>query len=67
MIQARLTEELGDVPKTDVDRLLNVRRVTGLNICFYQLLITDLTCPLSFQECCKSHAGMWYLKGTIQS
>uniref|UniRef100_A0A3Q1H9G6 DNA-directed RNA polymerase III subunit RPC5 C-terminal domain-containing protein n=1 Tax=Anabas testudineus TaxID=64144 RepID=A0A3Q1H9G6_ANATE len=41
MIQAKLAEELGDVPKSDVDRLLN--------------------------ECCKSHAGMWYLKGTIQS
>ncbi|KAI3365099.1 hypothetical protein L3Q82_010221, partial [Scortum barcoo] len=41
MIQARLGQELGDVSKADVDRLLN--------------------------ECCSSHAGMWYLKGTIQS
>ncbi|XP_076007629.1 DNA-directed RNA polymerase III subunit RPC5 [Genypterus blacodes] len=41
MIQARLTQEFGDVPKTDVDRLL--------------------------KECCSSHCGMWYLKGTIQS
>lgn len=41
MIQARLAQEFGDVPKADIDRLLN--------------------------ECCSSHAGMWYLKGTIQS
>lgn len=67
MIQTRLAEELGDAPKADIDRLLNVRRVMRLNICFYQLLITDLTWPLSFQECCKSQGGMWYLKGTIQS
>ncbi|XP_051925616.1 DNA-directed RNA polymerase III subunit RPC5 [Hippocampus zosterae] len=40
-VQARLGEELGDVAKADVDRLL--------------------------KECCSSHAGMWYLKGTIQS
>nr|XP_046232947.1 DNA-directed RNA polymerase III subunit RPC5 [Scatophagus argus] len=41
MVQARLAQDLGDVPKADIDRLLN--------------------------ECCSSHAGMWYLKGTIQS
>ncbi|XP_068161865.1 DNA-directed RNA polymerase III subunit RPC5 [Antennarius striatus] len=41
MVQSRLAQELGEVPKVDVDRLLN--------------------------ECCSSHAGMWYLKGTIQS
>ncbi|CAI5658485.1 DNA-directed RNA polymerase III subunit RPC5 [Oreochromis niloticus] len=41
IIQARLAQELGDVSKADIDRLLN--------------------------ECCSSHAGMWYLKGTIQS
>uniref|UniRef100_UPI0037E74202 DNA-directed RNA polymerase III subunit RPC5 n=1 Tax=Semicossyphus pulcher TaxID=241346 RepID=UPI0037E74202 len=41
MIQARLAQEFEDVPKADIDRLLN--------------------------ECCSSHAGMWYLKGTIQS
>ncbi|CAN9509021.1 unnamed protein product [Ophioblennius macclurei] len=41
IIQARLSQELGDVPKADIDRLLN--------------------------ECCSSHKGMWYLKGTIQS
>ncbi|XP_047465817.1 DNA-directed RNA polymerase III subunit RPC5 [Mugil cephalus] len=41
IIQARLTQELGDVSKADMDRLLS--------------------------ECCSSHAGMWYLKGTIQS
>ncbi|CAG5904359.1 unnamed protein product [Menidia menidia] len=40
-IQAKLTQEFGDAPKSEVDRLL--------------------------QECCSSHAGMWYLKGTIQS
>lgn len=40
-IQVKLTQEFGDVPKADVDRLLN--------------------------ECCISHAGMWYLKGTIHS
>ncbi|XP_049614908.1 DNA-directed RNA polymerase III subunit RPC5 [Syngnathus scovelli] len=40
-VQARLSEEFGDVSKADVDRLL--------------------------KECCSSHAGMWYLKGTIQS
>ncbi|XP_028990086.1 DNA-directed RNA polymerase III subunit RPC5 [Betta splendens] len=40
-IQTKLAEELGEVPKADIDRLLS--------------------------ECCKSHAGMWYLKGTIQS
>ncbi|XP_058477576.1 DNA-directed RNA polymerase III subunit RPC5 [Solea solea] len=41
MIQAKLTQEFGDAPKADVDRLL--------------------------KDCCISHAGMWYLKGTIQS
>ncbi|KAF7660340.1 hypothetical protein LDENG_00283610 [Lucifuga dentata] len=41
IIQARLAQELGDVQKADVDRLL--------------------------KECCSSHCGMWYLKGTIQS
>ncbi|XP_069580411.1 DNA-directed RNA polymerase III subunit RPC5 [Brachyistius frenatus] len=41
IVQARLAQEFGDVPKADVDRLL--------------------------KECCSSHAGMWYLKGTIQS
>ncbi|KAF3704243.1 DNA-directed RNA polymerase III subunit RPC5 [Channa argus] len=41
MVQAKLTEELGDISKAQIDRLLN--------------------------ECCKSHAGMWYLKGTIHS
>ncbi|XP_029954326.1 DNA-directed RNA polymerase III subunit RPC5 isoform X2 [Salarias fasciatus] len=41
VVQARLAQELGDVPKADVDRLLT--------------------------ECCSSHGGMWYLKGTIQS
>ncbi|XP_037611755.1 DNA-directed RNA polymerase III subunit RPC5 [Sebastes umbrosus] len=40
-IQVKLAQEFGDVPKADVDRLLN--------------------------ECCISHAGMWYLKGTIHS
>ncbi|XP_068610557.1 DNA-directed RNA polymerase III subunit RPC5 [Brachionichthys hirsutus] len=40
-VQSRLAQEFGDVPKADVDRLLN--------------------------ECCSSHAGTWYLKGTIQS
>ncbi|XP_061666588.1 DNA-directed RNA polymerase III subunit RPC5 [Syngnathoides biaculeatus] len=40
-VQARLSEEFGDVSKTDLDRLL--------------------------KECCSSYAGMWYLKGTIQS
>ncbi|XP_061562533.1 DNA-directed RNA polymerase III subunit RPC5 isoform X1 [Phycodurus eques] len=40
-VQARLSEEFGDVSKADLDRLL--------------------------KECCSSHAGMWYLKGTIQS
>lgn len=67
MIQAKLAEELGDVPKSDVDRLLNVRWATGKNICSNYLFNTDLTSSLLFQECCKSHAGMWYLKGTIQS
>uniref|UniRef100_A0A3Q1EAP4 Polymerase (RNA) III (DNA directed) polypeptide E n=1 Tax=Acanthochromis polyacanthus TaxID=80966 RepID=A0A3Q1EAP4_9TELE len=33
-----------------------------------QMFSADLTRRLvSFQECCCSHAGMWYLKGTIQS
>uniref|UniRef100_A0A3P8W1L5 Polymerase (RNA) III (DNA directed) polypeptide E n=1 Tax=Cynoglossus semilaevis TaxID=244447 RepID=A0A3P8W1L5_CYNSE len=41
LIQARLTQELGDAPKADIDRLL--------------------------KECCICHAGMWYLKGTVQS
>ncbi|KAJ4920102.1 hypothetical protein JOQ06_022334 [Pogonophryne albipinna] len=41
MIQAKLTQELGDACKADVDRMLN--------------------------ECCISHAGMWYLKGTVPS
>lgn len=41
IVQARLAQELGDVSKADIDRLLT--------------------------ECCSSHAGMWYLKGTIQS
>ncbi|XP_029383185.1 DNA-directed RNA polymerase III subunit RPC5 isoform X2 [Echeneis naucrates] len=41
VIQTRLAQELGDVSKADVDRLL--------------------------KECCSSHGGMWYLKGTIQS
>ncbi|XP_051273359.1 DNA-directed RNA polymerase III subunit RPC5 [Dicentrarchus labrax] len=41
MIQAKLAQELGEVSKAEIDRLLN--------------------------ECCSSHAGMWYLKGTIQS
>ncbi|XP_054454501.1 DNA-directed RNA polymerase III subunit RPC5 [Anoplopoma fimbria] len=41
MIQVKLSQEFGDVPKADVDRLLH--------------------------ECCISHAGMWYLKGTVQS
>ncbi|XP_031699447.1 DNA-directed RNA polymerase III subunit RPC5 [Anarrhichthys ocellatus] len=41
VIQVKLTQEFGDFPKADVDRLLH--------------------------ECCISHAGMWYLKGTIQS
>lgn len=41
MVQAKLAQEFGDVPKADIDRLLN--------------------------ECCSSRAGMWYLKGTIQS
>lgn len=40
-VQARLAQELGDVSKADVDRVLH--------------------------ECCSSHAGMWYLKGTIES
>uniref|UniRef100_A0A1A7WX30 Polymerase (RNA) III (DNA directed) polypeptide E n=1 Tax=Iconisemion striatum TaxID=60296 RepID=A0A1A7WX30_9TELE len=40
-IQTKLTQELGDVSKAELDRLLH--------------------------ECCCSHAGMWYLKGTIQS
>uniref|UniRef100_A0AAQ4QC28 DNA-directed RNA polymerase III subunit RPC5 C-terminal domain-containing protein n=1 Tax=Gasterosteus aculeatus aculeatus TaxID=481459 RepID=A0AAQ4QC28_GASAC len=40
-LQVKLSQELGDVPKTDVNRLL--------------------------QECCISHAGMWYLNGTLQS
>ncbi|KAM9838105.1 DNA-directed RNA polymerase III subunit RPC5 [Aulostomus maculatus] len=40
-VQTRLAEELGDVSKAEIDRLL--------------------------KECCSSHAGMWYLKGTIQS
>uniref|UniRef100_A0A8C3AW99 Polymerase (RNA) III (DNA directed) polypeptide E n=1 Tax=Cyclopterus lumpus TaxID=8103 RepID=A0A8C3AW99_CYCLU len=40
-VHAKLSQEFGDTPKADVDRLLH--------------------------ECCISHAGMWYLKGTIQS
>lgn len=44
----------------------------GLNVYlffFFKLFfwVSDLTCCLSLQECCSSHAGMWYLKGTIQS
>lgn len=31
MVQARLAQELGEVSKADVDRLLHVRGVTGLN------------------------------------
>uniref|UniRef100_A0A8D3D1B0 DNA-directed RNA polymerase III subunit RPC5 C-terminal domain-containing protein n=1 Tax=Scophthalmus maximus TaxID=52904 RepID=A0A8D3D1B0_SCOMX len=41
MVQVKLSQEFGEVPKADVDRLL--------------------------KECCISQAGMWYLKGTIQS
>ncbi|XP_063749935.1 DNA-directed RNA polymerase III subunit RPC5 isoform X1 [Eleginops maclovinus] len=41
MVQAKLTQELGESSKADVDRLL--------------------------AECCISHAGMWYLKGTVPS
>lgn len=68
MIQVRVTQEFGDASKADIDRLLNVRWVMGLNL-FKELLlsISDLTYHLLFQECCSSHAGMWYLKGTIQS
>lgn len=40
-VQARLAQELGEVSKADVDRVLH--------------------------ECCSSYAGMWYLKGTIES
>ncbi|XP_068439315.1 DNA-directed RNA polymerase III subunit RPC5 [Clinocottus analis] len=40
-VQVKLSQEFGDVPKADIDRLLH--------------------------ECCISHAGMWYLKGTLQS
>ncbi|XP_028331725.1 DNA-directed RNA polymerase III subunit RPC5 [Gouania willdenowi] len=40
-VHARLSQEFGDVPKADIDRVLN--------------------------ECCCSHGGMWYLKGTLQS
>lgn len=31
------------------------------------IVTPDLTSRLLFQECCISHAGMWYLKGTLQS
>eukprot|EP00066_Takifugu_rubripes_P010721 XP_003978772.1 PREDICTED: DNA-directed RNA polymerase III subunit RPC5 [Takifugu rubripes] len=41
VVQARLSQEFGEVSKAEVDRLLH--------------------------ECCSSYAGMWYLKGTIQS
>ncbi|XP_077481807.1 DNA-directed RNA polymerase III subunit RPC5 [Stigmatopora argus] len=40
-VQARLSEELGEVSKADMDRL--------------------------HKECCSSHGGMWYLKGTVPS
>uniref|UniRef100_A0A3P9K230 Polymerase (RNA) III (DNA directed) polypeptide E n=1 Tax=Oryzias latipes TaxID=8090 RepID=A0A3P9K230_ORYLA len=41
MVQTKLSQELGDTSKADVDRVL--------------------------QECCSSHAGCWYLKGTVPS
>ncbi|XP_077594955.1 DNA-directed RNA polymerase III subunit RPC5 [Stigmatopora nigra] len=40
-VQARLSEELSEVSKADLDRL--------------------------HKECCSSHGGMWYLKGTVPS
>ncbi|RVE59830.1 hypothetical protein OJAV_G00192170 [Oryzias javanicus] len=41
MVQMRLSQELGDMSKADIDRVLH--------------------------ECCTSHAGCWYLKGTVPS
>ena len=32
MIQTKVAQEIGDASKADIDRLLQVRRVLGLNI-----------------------------------
>lgn len=36
MVQARLAQEFGDISKADIDRLLHVRWVTGLNISVFE-------------------------------
>lgn len=41
IIQARLAQELGDVSKADIDRLLNVSPVLSLNVC-----LSTRCCPL---------------------
>lgn len=69
-VQARLAQEFGDISKAEVDRLFQVRWVLLLwNSVVQKLsfLVCLLTCHMSLQECCSSYAGMWYLKGTIQS
>lgn len=68
-LQVKLSQELGDVPKTDVNRLLQVRAaaVRGWMGAGGVSVSADVTCRLLFQECCISHAGMWYLNGTLQS
>lgn len=71
-VQARLAQELGDVSKADVDRVLHVRlpvRCMNLFWFLWVLLFVFLAfdAGVLLQECCSSHAGMWYLKGTIES
>lgn len=69
-VQARLAQELGDVSKADVDRVLHVRPRPAWRTCPGFAVVVwffTLACCCLLQECCSSHAGMWYLKGTIES
>lgn len=66
-IQTRLAQELGDPTKAELDRLLHVRLEAEAPPPLVRLSAVDLSCSLSFQECCVSYAGMWYLKGTLPS
>lgn len=42
MVQARLAQEFGDISKADIDRLLHVRWVTGLNISVFEGVFSRL-------------------------
>lgn len=64
-VQARLAQELGDVSKADVDRVLHVRPPARWRNLFW--FLPCFNAAVLSQECCSSHAGMWYLKGTIES